>query len=78
MSTLFSDSRETDVGGVEVPFYDQLKTLSNGATVFEVYARDYPEDSDAFPWGSEVLHIANVKLTTAPVTSNFGDSRLFF
>lgn len=49
MSTLFSDSREIDGGGAEVPFYDQLKTLSDGTTVFEVYARDYPEDSDAFP-----------------------------
>lgn len=46
--------------------------------LFEVWARDVPEDLRRFPQGSKVQHIANIQLNSQLITSDFGDRRLFF
>ena len=41
-------------------------------------ARDVPDDINRFPQGSTLAHIANIRMTSDMVTSDFGDRRLFF
>ena len=49
-----------------------------GEILFEVMARDVPDDIRRFPQGSTLSHIANIRMTSEMVTSDFGDRRLFF
>ena len=41
-------------------------------------ARDVPDNIRRFPQGSTLAHIANIRMTSEMVTSDFGDRRLFF
>lgn len=70
--------KELDADGNEVLFYEQLQRIPNGTVLFEVMARDFPDDLNRFPQGSTVSHIANIKQTSDMITSDFGDRRLFF
>ena len=54
-------------------FYDQLKTITEGQTVLEVYAVTAPPDLDG-----ELVKIADIVLMTDFYTSRFGDERLHF
>ena len=71
LAKLWPDERE------RIPFYEQLKQIPEDSYLFEVWARDAPNDRRKFPT-SNVQHIANIKANSAIVTSNFGDTRLFF
>ena len=51
-------------------FVDQLLTLKSGEAIHEVHAQAAPD--------APRVHIADVVLTSAPVTSNFADRQLFF
>lgn len=46
--------------------------------LFEVWARDVPEDERYFPEGSTKQKIGEIVSNSPIVTSNFGDTRLFF
>ena len=46
--------------------------------LFEVWARDVPEDERYFPEGSKKQKIGEIVSNSPIVTSNFGDTRLFF
>ena len=46
--------------------------------LFEVWARDVPEDDLYFPEGSTKQKIGEIVSNSPIVTSNFGDTRLFF
>lgn len=72
--------REYDANGREIPFYEQLTKIPSGSKLFEVWARDVPDDPRPYryPQGSKVQHIANVVTHSPIITSNFGDKRLFF
>lgn len=59
-------------------FYDQLTQIPEGSILFKVMARDVPDDINVWPEGSTVSHIANIRMTSEMVTSDFGDRRLFF
>lgn len=58
------------VNGQEQPFYEQLKAVQSGTTLFKVMVRATPT---AVP-----KHIANIVTKSEMITSAFGDSRLFF
>lgn len=74
----FSHEREFDQNGEEIKWYDQLiDRIEPNDILFEVYARDVPEDEDKFG-PSTVKHIANIRQTDKQIKSNFGDTRLFF
>ena len=70
--------RELDENDNEVLFYEQLKRIPSDTVLFEVMARDFPDDLQRFPQGSTVRHIANIRSTSEMITSDFGDRRLFF
>ena len=72
VATLFSDIKELDGDGKEVPWYTQLKRIESGKYLFEVWARDSPVDAKKYPNSAE-LHIANIKVTSELITSTFGD-----
>ena len=78
LAALWPDERQRDADGQLIPFYDQLKQIPEDSILFEVWARDMPDDPQRFPEGSRVQHIANIKATSSIITSNFGDTRLFF
>jgi len=75
VSSMFSSDEEVDSDGNLVGFQEQLMRIGADVTLFEVWARDQPED-----WreGSTLKHIANVKTNTPLTTSMFGDQKLFF
>jgi len=54
-------------------FYDQLRTIEQGSTVYEAWGLTAP-----LSLGGEWVHMANINLMTPLYTSNFGDTRLFF
>ena len=78
LAALWPHERQYDANGREIPFYEQLTQIPDGSNLFEVWARDVPDDPRWYPEGSKVQHIANVVTHSAIVTSNFGDTRLFF
>lgn len=55
-------------------WYDQLKRIENGDTLFTVKALTAPPGVP----GSDWVDIARITLTTDMYTSVFGDERLFF
>lgn len=69
----FSDDPEIDADGNQVTWYEQLRTIEAGSTLFEVYGMTAPHELDG-----EYVHIANVNMITSPITSLFGDQRLHF
>jgi len=71
--THFSHDKELDEAGNQVMFYDQLKRLEEGSTLYEVWGLTAPH-----VLGGEWVHMANINLETPLYTSNFGDTRLFF
>ena len=78
LAALWPDARQRDARGRPIPFYDQLTQIPEDSYLFEVWVRDVPNDPRRFPEGSQVQHIANIKATSSVITSNFGDTRLFF
>ena len=50
---------------------------NNSMILFQVYARNKPNDPIAFRDTKETL-IANIRLTTPLIATTFGDRRLFF
>jgi len=69
----FSSDKEYNSDGSQVMFYDQLKTIESGSTLFEVHAMD-----NARSKGGKLVKIADIVLTTPLVTSKWGDSSLYF
>jgi len=63
---LFPDSGPTSNGDV----LEQLCSLPAGAVMHDVYAQDSP--------GASMVLIGHIKLASSPVTSKWGDERLFF
>lgn len=78
MKGLFPDTLQKDAAGNVIPFWDQLTTIAKDSYLFEVWVRDSPDDLESYPEGSNVQHIANIKLNSKIITSRFGDERLFF
>ena len=77
LAALWPEERQLDRAGEVIPFYEQLKQIPEDSYLFEVWARDVPNDPRRFST-SNVQHIANIKANSAIITSNFGDTRLFF
>ena len=75
---MWPETREKDDDGREIPFYEQLTQIPEGSLLFEVWGREWPDDLRAFPSGTNVQHIGNIKSKSPMVTSYFGDTRLFF
>jgi len=69
----FEHEKEIGADGNQVMFYDQLKRLEPGMTVYEVYASTGPACI-----GGDFIKIADIKLKTKLVTSKFGDTNLYF
>lgn len=69
----FDHEMELNEDGSQVMFYDQLKRLEVGDTVYEVHALTGPACK-----GGDFIKIADIKLKTKPVTSKFGDTNLYF
>jgi len=69
----FSNNKEYDSDGNQVMFYNQLKTITEGQTILEVYAMTAPPDADG-----ELVKIADIVLLSDLYTSRFGDERLHF
>ena len=78
LAKLWPHDRQKDETGREIPFYEQLTQIPDGSLLFEVWARDVPTFEPWWPEGSKVQHIANVVSHSKIITSNFGDTRLFF
>ena len=55
------------------PHTEDLVTLQNGSTLYEIYALDKPEEM----FGKE-KHIANLVMVSEMITSRWGDKQLFF
>jgi len=75
---MWPDERDIDLNGREIPWYEQLSTITENTVLFEVWARDVPDSRRDFPQGSTVEHIANIVLESDLIQSDFGDRRLFF
>ena len=60
----WTDKRQEDANGELVMFYDQLTQIPEGTILFEVMARDVPDDINVWPQGSTVAHIANIRMTS--------------
>ena len=69
VSGKFPSTRQYDGEGNEIQFFDQLQTIPEGTTLFEVWAHDIPTWEE----GGTFTHIANVKLESDLITSAFGD-----
>lgn len=69
----FDDEPELDAQQNQVTFYEQLRRIEAGTTLFEVYGLTAPSEL-----GGEWVHLANVNMVTSPITSLFGDQRLHF
>jgi hypothetical protein len=54
----------------DMSFTEQLKTITPGTVIYNVYAIDEP--------GCDEKKIGHIKITTNLITSNFGDEKLFF
>merc|ERR1712059_90240 len=55
------------------PHTEDLKTIPQGTTLYQVFALDQPEEL-----GGTEEHIADLVLVSQMVTSLWGDSKLFF
>jgi hypothetical protein len=55
------------------PHTEDLVTIPNGSTLYEVYAMDQPEEL-----GGTEVHIADLVMTSDMITSLWGDQHLFF
>ena len=49
LAALWPDERQYDENGREILFYEQLMQIPEGSYLFEVWARDFPEDTRRFP-----------------------------
>ena len=55
------------------PHTEDLVTIPNGSTLYEVYAMDQPEEL-----GGTEVHIADLVMVSDMITSSWGDQHLFF